>query len=111
MSSFSVISFDGETLLRVINAFRKQLPSPLPELTEQKWHIIYFSEYLEEIKTKTIVAEHRYIDRDYLEDFAGHYVRAFREYNRFCMRLHFFSSELTAESFSAALLIMLKRIS
>lgn len=42
-----------------------------------------------------MLVEHRYVDRDYLEDFAAYYVSCFRPYERFCQRLHFFDELFT----------------
>lgn len=47
-------------------------------------------EYFSNFQYVTIVIENEYIDRDYLEDFAGYYVRCFNDYERKCTRLHFF---------------------
>ena len=63
----------------------------------RRLHPQYFEEYFKKLKAKTILAENRYIDRDYLEDFSAYYVRCFASYKRFCTRLHFFSCEFTKD--------------
>lgn len=55
-----------------------------------KVHLIYFDRYLHKIDAKTILAEFDYIDHDYLEDFTHYYVKCFANYERKCIRLHFF---------------------
>jgi hypothetical protein len=66
---------------------------------EQKSHISYLDQYLLAIGVKTILVEYEYIDRDFLEDFAGYYVRCFPDYERKCARLHFFSSSFDRSDF------------
>lgn len=53
----------------------------------------YLSDYLDEINAKTFVVEGEYVDKDFLEDYAGYYSRCFQEYRRFCRRIHFFGSD------------------
>lgn len=44
----------------------------------------------QEYGSENIVVEKEYIDRDFLDDFAGYYVRCFTDYGRICSRFHFF---------------------
>lgn len=76
-----------------------------PALVSSKSHVHYLHDYLEHEKVKTIVVEKQYVDRDYLEDFAGYYVRCFNDdaYGPRCHRLHFFDSSFDAEAFNAVL--------
>ncbi len=55
------------------------------------------------IKAQTIVVENNYIDHDYLEDYAGYYVRCYEEYERWCKRLHFFDIYFSPEEFESIL--------
>src|SRR5204863_7244610 len=59
----------------------------------------YLYRYLHDLVAQTIVVEKRYVDGDYLEDFASYYVRCFKPYERQCKRLHFFSLSITAAQF------------
>lgn len=59
----------------------------------------YLAGYLTRKGARSIVVENEYIDRDYLEDFEAYYVRCFERYNSRCRRLHFFSTELSADDF------------
>jgi len=79
--------------------------STTKELIKEKTHLSYFDAYLQSkyLKAKTIVAEYNYIDRDYLEDFSAYYVRCFTDYERKCIRLHFFSNEFSQGDFESFL--------
>lgn len=70
----------------------------------QKSHIEYFNRYFAYWKTKTIVAEYEYTDKDYIEDYAAYYVRSFHQYKRLCCRLHFFNTEFKEKNFKELLL-------
>jgi hypothetical protein len=69
-----------------------------------KSHVEYFDRYFNHWKTKTIVAEYEYIDKDYIEDYAAYYVRSFHQYDRLCCRLHFFDLEFKQENFKELLI-------
>lgn len=68
-----------------------------------KQHASYLHEYLANLGAKTIVLESRYIDHDYLEDYAGYYVRCFSRYRRTTSRLHFFSNKFDARQFKSVI--------
>jgi len=74
-----------------------------PEVVARKLHSVYFDEYFSALGAKTIVVENDYIDRDYLEDYAGYYVRCFECYERVCTRLHFFPTSFSKDEFEALL--------
>lgn len=84
---FSVLPFSADGFLQLIVS---SSACGDPAKLKNKGHISYLTEYLGRIGTRTIVVENDYIDRHFLEDFAGYYVRCFQEYNRHCKRLHFF---------------------
>lgn len=73
------------------------------EFVSEKLHRQYFQGYFSYIGARTIVVEHDYIDRDYLEDYAAYYVRCFAPYDKKCVRLHFFGSEFTTEALTTCL--------
>lgn len=73
------------------------------EVVKEKSHAGYFADYFDEIGAQTIVVEYNYTDRDFLEDFAGYYVRCFHDYKSTCVRLHFFSTQFTQASFHSLL--------
>jgi len=80
--------------------------SKAPEhIIEEKLQSEYFDDYFGDsgIKAETMLVEHPYVDRDYLADFSGYYVKCFRRYRRKCTRIHFFDLAFTKEDFSALL--------
>lgn len=60
-----------------------------------KDNLKYFENYFEELNARTIVVEDPYIDRGYMEDYAGYYSRCFGRYRRRCKRLHFFDDKVS----------------
>jgi len=60
---------------------------------------IYLCGYLTDLHAKTMVVEKNYIDGDFLEDFASYYVRCFKDYDRRCIRLHFFAHGIEEAAF------------
>lgn len=93
---FEVHSYDVVTLERVI----ADKSGSSPEVISKKLHRDYFEGYFDFISAKTIVVENDYFDRDYLDDFAGYYVRCFERYDRVCTRFHFFSTAFSSKDFS-----------
>lgn len=65
------------------------------EVILKKLHHQYFNGYCDHIGVKTIVVENGYVDQHFLEDYAAYYVRCYKEYDRFCTRLHFFKAEFS----------------
>lgn len=59
----------------------------------------YLFRYLSFMEAKTMVIEFPYIDADYLDDFSSFYVKCFKNYDRYCKRLHFFSINLSEDQF------------
>ena len=74
------------------------------DVISTKSHINYFKEYFANLGARTVIVEHDYVDKDYLEDFQAYYVRCFAEYKRFCKRLHFFSAQIDESEFINLLL-------
>lgn len=62
-----------------------------------KLHLEYFAGYFGDLNAKLIVVERRYVDRDFLEDYAAYYVRCFADYKRYCNRLHFFRCDIAED--------------
>jgi hypothetical protein len=98
---FDVLDYSIDDLKRLLG--NKRCPAAA---IDSKLHSIYFEDYFCESRglgAKTIVVEPDYVDRDYLEDFAGYYVKCFDGYERRCTRLHFFRCSFTKEQFRAIL--------
>lgn len=68
-------------------------------LIESKIYVVYFEEYFNTLKARTIIVEYNYVDRDFLEDFSGYYVRCFPDYKRYCTRIHFFDRLFAEDDF------------
>lgn len=62
-----------------------------------------FLEYLKRIGVKSILIEEKYIDKDYLKDYANYYARCFVSYGHECKRVHFFKSKLDKTHFDRIL--------
>jgi len=87
-----------------VRAFKRLLSrKSAPYVVDAKSHTHYFEAYFERVRAATIIVEHEYIDRDFLEDFAGYYVRCFPEYERKCARLHFFKARFSRRDLFKAL--------
>lgn len=99
MADFNVVAYSADCLLDLL----AKLAGSRREDVDDKLHSIYFPEYFDHLGTQTIVVEYDYVDRDYLEDFAGYYVRCFSPPKAHCARLHFFQASFDEASFSAFL--------
>jgi hypothetical protein len=53
---------------------------------------------------QTIVTEERYVDSDYLADYGAFYGSVFTAFDRFCRRVHFFSSAFELDEFERFIL-------
>lgn len=100
--TFDVIPYSVDNLIRCFVSGSLNLNTV--EGVGEKLHLDYFTEYFNELGAQTILAEHDYIDRDYLEDYAAYYDRCFQDYSRRTQRLHFFSVAFTSADFEACLL-------
>ena len=52
--------------------------------------------HLRVLNVKSYVLEDPYIDQDYSSDYSQFYARTFQTYERYCKRVHFFSSDITS---------------
>lgn len=52
----------------------------------------YLDKYLKRIEVRTVIIEHEYVDRNFIDDYCGYYARSFRDYPKKCVRLLLFSS-------------------
>lgn len=99
MADYRVIPFSADALLDLF----AELADSRRDDVDGKLHSTYFPEYFKQLAAKTIVVEEDYVDRDYLEDFAGYYVRCFKAPESHCARLHFFQSEFDDAAFTTFL--------
>ncbi|WP_060201266.1 hypothetical protein [Burkholderia ubonensis] len=100
MTAYKVLPY---TIDNLVQCFVDGSKLTSVDAVRAKRHRIYFEEYFNALGAATIVAEHDYIDRDYLEDYAAYYDRCFREYPRRTHRLHFFRLAFDAEQFADTL--------
>lgn len=99
---FKVIAFSHDNLVKLIDSLSAQNFPGRTQATNP--HLKYLSEYLSALGAKTIVLECDYIDHDYLEDYAGYYVRCFNPYGRTTARLHFFDISFDEKQFKNVIL-------
>jgi hypothetical protein len=96
---YEIVPYHISTLKRILSSKSGALPS----VVEAKLHTLYFKHYFDHLKAATILVENDYVDRDFMEDYAGYYARCFGKYDSSCTRLHFFSRSFTARQFSFTL--------
>jgi hypothetical protein len=95
---FFVKAYSLENFIQIVNKFNSFDHGTTVDYQDNP-HFSYFEEYFKALDAQTIVVERYYIDRDYLQDYAGYYVRCFKRYRRRCVRLHFFSTAFNIEDF------------
>ncbi len=91
-----------------IEALEEQLAGLTPSTPETivaKVHKTYFEEYFgsKGVQAATMVVEQKYVDRDFLDDYAAYYATCFQTYERHCSRLHFFTAKFCEDEFLALL--------
>jgi len=99
---FRVVEFSHDSLADLIDSL-SSLSHPHRSLKKNQ-HLEYLFGYLSALGAKTIVLESQYIDHDYLEDYAGYYVRCFNSYSRTTSRLHFFDISFNEKQFKNVVL-------
>lgn len=71
-----------------------------------KWHYLFLVEYLgnEGLNAKSIVVEEEYISKDFFSDYSAYYSVCFKNYPKYCKRLHFFDKDYSEKSFEKIIL-------
>ncbi len=71
-----------------------------------KWHYVFLKEYfgIDGLKAKTIVVEKEYISKDFFSDYSAYYSVCFRNYPKFCKRLHFFDTDISEDNLRTIIL-------
>lgn len=64
----------------------------------------YIYDYLGDLNANTYVVENRYIDKDYLIDFAKFYARSFNVDEKYTQRFHFFSEKFSNDEFITSII-------
>ena len=70
-----------------------------PRVIASKSHFIYLKGYLShsDMNAQIIVIENNYVNKDFLHDYTNYYSLCFKNYHKFCKRVHFFSKSYTSE--------------
>lgn len=92
---FCVLNYSIENLKTIF----KSCSLATVELIEAKLQTEYFETYFESIGAKTIVVESDYLDNHYLDDYSEYYVKCFKNYQRTCNKLHFFTTSFNKSYF------------
>ncbi|MDR0385863.1 MAG: hypothetical protein LBH60_07275 [Prevotellaceae bacterium] len=96
--NFDVCPYRGKgSILSVLKDHKDKLL-----INQQSIHnsqFTYLESYFREIEVKTIIYEFDYNDKGYIEDFSSYYCRSFKDYPKKCVRLHFFTADITYNDF------------
>ncbi len=95
MPSFEVVPYSIDELRKTLTVYSQASE----EAVERSLHYFYARTYFSYIRARTMLVESSYVDRDYLEDYAGYYVLCFKKYERHCTRIHFFRNEFSKNDF------------
>ena len=100
---FAILAFNEDNLAKALS---NNLTSP--SKIKEKRHYRYFWDYLgnhyeDSLHVKTIVIEHDYISKSYLNDYSNFYSSTFTPYDRLCKRVHFFSTPFRKNRFVEAI--------
>lgn len=82
-----------ENLSSLINIIANESQSNNYILAKKR-QISYINEYLNTYKSKKILVEKSYVDKDYIIDYSNYYSRCFLNYSKKTVRLHFFYSDV-----------------
>lgn len=97
--NYLVVPYNIEQFKEILLATTKITIEELDKKLENN----YYKDYFEHVSCKTMVIEKEYVDKDFLKDFSNYYVTCFQTYNRFCTRIHFFSSDFNQLAFEEIL--------
>ncbi|GAB5524631.1 MAG: hypothetical protein Roseis2KO_25030 [Roseivirga sp.] len=102
-NDFDVIPFNKGNLAKALS--NKYLTDSEVEFVKSN-HFRYLLSYLgtSGLAAGTIVIESPYVSKSYLNDYASYYALCFEPYNKHTKRIHFFQSEFSKRTFSAAIL-------
>ncbi|HHK0531394.1 TPA: hypothetical protein ACQQJD_004943 [Pseudomonas aeruginosa] len=108
MTPYLITSFEAATLAALIHEPFGYDHADIFEKPQIKYIYNYLKSFMPAItppmKTSgSILLEHQYIDRDFLEDYSRFYVGRFGNDGYKCARLHFFSCDLTHKQLDALL--------
>jgi len=87
MPPYQIVSYSDDGLLSLlINSSSSSIG------IGAKDHFLLLKDYFGSsgLHAKTIVVEEKYISRDFFSDYSSYYSICFKDYSKFCKRLHFF---------------------
>lgn len=93
--TFKVLTYSFPTLISMLERWTGNTKNRI----EARPHSKYFETYFAELGAKTIVAEEKYVDNDFLQDYAGFYAQSFVSDGKECRRLHFFNFNFAEDDF------------
>lgn len=101
MCSFEILPYSEDNLLKLLVN-----PSSSELSIKNKWYFLFLGEYLglTGLNAKTIIVEDKYISLDFFSDFTAYYALCFRNYSKYCKRIHFFDSLITESDFKKIIL-------
>jgi len=103
--SYEVLPYSSENLAVALsgrgNGTNHYVQSISTEAVKKKDHYKYFLSYFsdEGIGARTIVIEKNYISKAYISDYSNYYSTCFKDYQRFCSRVHFFNESFDKDKF------------
>lgn len=108
MTPYLITSFEEATLAALIHEPYGYDHADIFEKPQIKYIYNYLKSFMPKIKkgkktVGSILLEHEYIDRDFLEDYSRFYLGRFRNDGYKCARLHFFNCDLTHKRLDALL--------
>ena len=108
MTPYLITSFEEATLAALIHEPFAYDHADIFEKRQIKYIYNYLKSFMPELpedkKTVgSILLEHQYIDRDFLEDYSRFYLGRFGNDGYKCARLHFFNCDLTHKQLDALL--------
>ncbi len=98
---YRVFEYSAEAFIDAVSEFSLASAEYLNSKVIKRYFSDYFSSI--DIDAKTVVTEYDYVDHDYLADYTGYYARCFKNYKRYCVRLHIFSEAFTGDDLSQTL--------
>lgn len=96
--------FDSDSFLCLISSLPLNAYAHRSLSGREKYIIKRMYKILSRMGLVSILIENDYIDRDYIEDYAGFFSRSFRDYKSKCSRVHFFSDYIDEISYKEAVL-------
>jgi len=95
---FKILSYNEANLVDIfVN------PTTSKNSINGKTHFGFFKEYFGSsgLNAKSIIVEEQYISKDFFSDFSSYYSLCFKDYPKYCKRLHFFKEVYDKATFQS----------